>query len=580
MICYVVFALQAPFFGGSKTEMDLKPSPRLEAGPSTSVEELMRTTAEYAAAFDVEVWKAQQQARFRAQLRQSKDKLEERITAELERKQQKRIQELESTRQELEEMARRLRSAEAMLQQRTAELEARETAFEARRVRVAAQHESHLSRVEERAKRAVEEQSILIENLRRQLSEKDVVILQLQERVSCAETEYDVLRRKAARYVTQPVESDGKRVKDLELQVSTLNATVQEAQGQLRRRTDDLRHATMENASLQQQLRHSRQQVEEMMEKQKKLQEELFTRERFYLQEEHRRLERARRGVGGRDVTFPYTAEGCSSQPADNSSDAGRDDLLGMLHKLKKDVVAGLQTEQTGPTRASHTRGSAATPPEAASPRKEGSTASKPYVYAERMIDSSSVPNKAGEGDGAAVGGGEVVVPGSHPPSVTAVAPAATEPPGPISPVSSKPENTGDGVPEPAVSGTVNTSTSSAYPRVEVRSWHSSGDEDDNQGSLPHCGRALPPLAPPTREAPATVPPTVSPLPEEFVRASETSLGSATATTNADMRAFVEQLKINRQKLLDTEVYTEDHAVVREMSEKIKLYEQYLAEHS
>lgn len=71
----------------------------------------------------------------------------------------------------------------------------------------------------------------------------------------------------------------------------------------------------------------------------------------------------------------------------------------------------------------------------------------------------------------------------------------------------------------------------------------------------------------------------VSPLPEEFVQASNvTSVESSTVAE--EMRQFVQQLKMNRQRLLETRVYTEDHPVLQEMSAKLRLYEEYLQEHT
>lgn len=70
----------------------------------------------------------------------------------------------------------------------------------------------------------------------------------------------------------------------------------------------------------------------------------------------------------------------------------------------------------------------------------------------------------------------------------------------------------------------------------------------------------------------------ISPVPEEFIQASRvSSVQSSTVAT--EMREFVQQLKMNRQRLLETQVYTEEHPILQEMSAKLKLYEEYLQQH-
>lgn len=71
----------------------------------------------------------------------------------------------------------------------------------------------------------------------------------------------------------------------------------------------------------------------------------------------------------------------------------------------------------------------------------------------------------------------------------------------------------------------------------------------------------------------------VSPTPVEFIQASNVS-GVDSSTVVEEMQQFIQQLKINRERLLETRVYSEEHPVLREMSAKLKLYEEYVREHT
>lgn len=71
----------------------------------------------------------------------------------------------------------------------------------------------------------------------------------------------------------------------------------------------------------------------------------------------------------------------------------------------------------------------------------------------------------------------------------------------------------------------------------------------------------------------------VSPTPVEFLEASNVS-GVDSSTVVEEMQQFIQQLKRNRERLLETRVYSEEHPVLREMSAKLKLYEEYVREHT
>lgn len=202
------------------------------AGPtSLNTDPLLsiRESDEYAAAFDVEVWKAEQKRLFQETLRQELASRCRELELEYAEKDVRRLEDVDSLRRELESMAKRLQTAGASLQHRIANHEKREEAFEARRLRSAQEYEENLQNVQQRHRRQMEESLLRHEQLQTQLREKELSVQQAHQRLAVMQTEYDTLQRFATRLQTaegekqtavselrQKLEAIGETIKDLQ----------------------------------------------------------------------------------------------------------------------------------------------------------------------------------------------------------------------------------------------------------------------------------------------------------------------------------------------------------------------------
>ncbi|CCW68632.1 unnamed protein product [Phytomonas sp. Hart1] len=500
-----------------------------------SSDAVLRMTDEYAAAFDLEVWKAQQKARFRSQLRQAKENLEREIHLAVREKEKENIAELENTRKDLEKVAKRLQEDEKAIQRQTQQLELREAAFEARRVKVAEQHEIHINRTEQRAKRTIEDAFSRQTFLESQVLEKDTMINQLKDKLQSLETEYDSLKEKMDSCLAVQSNSHAESLRRMEQKVTKANKAIDELKSILNDRTYLLQRLWSENEEMQMQLTQSKLNSETLFKKYHDLMNMWYVREHKDKVKEIKRLDDK--------VQQRRLREESQSKPAD-------DPLYKILYSLKAEVASYLN--EVPPTQR-----------ESGVTLNRSSTPS--FVCVERPLPVTPSTSAS-----------------PHPPQVVERIPAASyiaDGVMAINPLVEKAD--GDGI-----SG--NTSTSS-YPHVEVESWRSDdGDEKEKdkennkknkEAREIEVGKirqtyvsTLPPLAPVV----STTMQEVSPSPEDFAEATKTGAPSAESTRN-EMMIFVYQLKINRQKLLDTGVYNEDHAVIKEMDEKVALYEQYLA---
>ncbi|KAK7198186.1 hypothetical protein NESM_000775300 [Novymonas esmeraldas] len=565
----------------------------------TRMSSAIRDTEEYAAAFDLEVWKAQQQLQFQAQLRQAKEQLERRLRREAQESGRRKMAELEKLRQELETMGQRLQMAGETLEKRTAQLDAREAAFNTKRVKVAEQHEAYVARAEDQARRTREEAQLAQSSLHARLQEKDRTILQLQERVSASQQEYDLLRRRAARYLSEQTDTDGQRLREQECALSLAQTQLAETQRQLREKSADMARLSESKATLEQQLHDAKQQLAAVSRKYHRVREESQAREWERLRREQDLLTSAKRthefqarrqqqqqllpgSFSARGVLD--SAAGCATAGSTAFHGAARDDIYEMLAGLKEEVAAGLAAVSRGTPRQS-------TLPYTIVERPAGSASSITHgMQGERRDHPPTrvpVAAEANTGewtvDGSSLGG--AVLEASSLSGIARVPPTQSPPRPPPAPVVDRPAS--------VVVDMGDTSLNSTYPAADLRSWTTSmiaGEEDLCAPLPPARAGTLPPLAPaqrgleeePPDTAAAASPARISPTPEEFVLAcaapvSHTSSAAKAAEARRDMRTFVHQLKLNREKLLETGVYREQDQVVAEMGEKIRLYEQYLA---
>lgn len=552
-----------------------EPNPRKTAAVDSKSSEsgdfrqAIRLTDEYTAAFDLEVWKAQQQARFRAQLRQAKEKLERRIYAELANKDKSRLQELEHTRRDLEEIALRLEAAGEALQKRQAQLEARESAFEVRRVRVAEQHEVHLSRVEQRAQRVVEEAAVTQESLKAQLREKGIALTQMQERLLCAEKEYDMLQRRTAKVLSDREEnsgSDAALLREAEERLGKAAKAIQLLQSQLREHVDRVDRLGRERDTLLRQHHDSRMQIHELTGERNRLAKRCERCEAKMLKLEERMTSLAltshqrQKECRGKLMERAETTRKASGRVED-------DLLLDMLQDLKHEIADHMSGDDGGLSPAALTCPGVICETQSTSPElrcqpnnKATPTTADPYIVVEEI--------------------GGVRAPGVRRTAATLQSNADSQ--------------RGQQQEQPSLSqpdANLSAESGGSYHYAEEKLWRSfqlegSGNRDIPEGGAvlgevndPSSENPLPPLAPQTAErgtASASVDESgIFPSPEDFTRAATVSSEDA-ATTRTEMEGFVHQLKVNRERLLETGVYSPGHPIVKEMTEKILLYEQYL----
>ncbi|CBZ35621.1 hypothetical protein, conserved [Leishmania donovani] len=572
------------------------------SSPQVKMDSAIRATDEYAAAFDLEVWKAQQQLRYQAQLRQAKERLERRLHKEARESEKKKMAELERLRQELETMGHRLQVASETLEKRTAQLDAREAAFNVKRVKVAEQHEAYVARAEEQARRTREEAQLAQSSLQARLQEKDRIILQLQERVSSAQQEYDLLRRRATRYLSEQNDTDGQRLREQECALSLSQTQLAEAQRQLREKSADVARLAESQASLEQQLHELKRQLSIVMRKYHRLREECQAREWERLRKEQGALSPTKRRQSlhahrlqqpQQPLSAPFLPSGFikgdASTTAGNiaSGVAERDDFHAMLTELKQEVAAGLaavnRTSRPGPHPFTIVERPAGT---LHSTVHDTSCHSHASPQARTCATSITAGESAGDPTTGVPSRQDTTLETS---SVSAVSCNLQRKSPPHA--QRRPQVGDSGAETSVVVDMGDTSIDSAYPLIDLPPWTTSmiADEEDGVASLPSVrASTLPPLAPAQRgleEAlPDTAyPPHISPTPEEFVLArdaplDDTSSAAKSAAARRDMETFVQQLKMNREKLLETGVYSEDDQVVKEMGEKIRMYEQYLAQ--
>ncbi|GET90127.1 hypothetical protein, conserved [Leishmania tarentolae] len=561
----------------------------------------IRDTDEYAAAFDLEVWKAQQQLRYQAQLRQMKERLERRLHKEARESEKKKMAELERLRQELEAMGQRLQVAGETLEKRTAQLDAREAAFNMKRVKVTEQHEAYVARAEEQVRRTREEAQLTQSSLQARLQEKDRMILQLQERVSAAQQEYDLLRRRAARYLSEQNDTDGQRLREQECALSLSQTQLAETQRQLREKIADVTRLTETKASLEQHIHELKRQLASVTRKYHHLREECQTREWERVRKESEVLSSMKRREllhehrvpqQQQPWTAPFVSSGCINEAA--STTAGntasgvteRDDFYAMLTELKQEVAAGLaavnRTSQPRPLPFTIVE----RPAEVFhSNAYDTSCHSHPHPQSPACATPITAGETAGSPNTGATLRQDNTLEASSVSGVSRISQRKLSPHG-----QRRPQVGESGAETGVVVDMGDTSIDSAYPSIDLQPWTTSIIEEEDDVVLLPSMRAstLPPLAPAQRglveESPdTTFPQHISPTPEEFVLArdapvDDTSTVAKSEAARRDMETFVHQLKMNREKLLETGVYSEDDQVVKEMGEKIRMYEQYLAQ--
>jgi hypothetical protein len=199
----------------------------------------VRGTEEYAAAFDLEVWKAEQRTQFEETNRVELERKRRALDVEFAQRDVARLEEVDALRRELEAMASRLHTTGKVLSKRITNQEKREEAYEARRLQHAAESEFHIHELESRHRRAMDEQFLKHESLASQLKERDLVAQQAHQRLTVLQQEYDALQRLVSRLQTRET-SESATISELRSRSETMAGTIRELQSALESKNKSL----------------------------------------------------------------------------------------------------------------------------------------------------------------------------------------------------------------------------------------------------------------------------------------------------------------------------------------------------
>ena len=116
-----------------------------------------RATPEYQAAWDLEVWKAEEKQRFQKRLERERLSLGKKLDAELARRERSRAEEFEREKEKVAQLSLRVSKTLEALQDREDRLSAREAELNRRKTDMAVEHERKLREMEERIRQHTEE---------------------------------------------------------------------------------------------------------------------------------------------------------------------------------------------------------------------------------------------------------------------------------------------------------------------------------------------------------------------------------------------------------------------------------------
>ena len=150
----------------------------------------LRDTPEYAALFDLDVWRVEQQRKLEAEWAAEK----QRRVAALEAEHASRHAEVEAFREELEGMARHLQRTAEQVRLRQADLEQREAAFDQHRLRISQQHEEQVATVEARGRERLLEVQQASEMQAARVKERDAMLGDVTARLAATQRDYDSLQ--------------------------------------------------------------------------------------------------------------------------------------------------------------------------------------------------------------------------------------------------------------------------------------------------------------------------------------------------------------------------------------------------
>jgi hypothetical protein len=484
----------------------------------------VRLTEEYAAAFDLEVWKAQQRQVFRRELDVERERMVLALQAEFHERELKRISEIDHLRAELEAMAQRLQQSGKALKKRVANHERREEAFDQRRLEISREHEARLHDVESKTRRLLDEANAKVDLLNAELRDRDIVNHQLHERLAATQNEYDQLQRMTSRLQANEG-SQQKVAMDLQRELQQSSADAQRLTAELDRTRRLLEDAVKEKKQVAAAAHFYKQQLMRLADKYNALTEEYHRQFREQLEEDKRKLEqlkqqddfvrnRGRRGLPSSDVLSGMVM--APQGPPEMT------ELQRMVEQLRAISLAERKADRKRRRKA------------------EKRTARPTIVYAEVAQPSTQTPRGNG--------------PLRPPDAVHDIS---------ISSMSSKGE--GEGAPlsapiegrqwaeDEAAQLSTHDASADSIQYVSAESWLPtvSASLESNRKSPDGDGR---------------------------VEASSLSACS-TLDSAAEIRQFLSRLRQNRDQLLSSGVYEPGDPIIVEMDRKIYMYEYYLRVH-
>lgn len=594
----------------------------------TQAEAVARSSG-YEAAFHAEAWKQQQRIFFRAQLLKARVKLEQEIREEVRREEAEVTAQLESTRQELAASAESLQREEASLRHRLAQMRESEATLTLREERAAARYESDRHRLETLLDLERASLTSTVETHREAMRLKDSEIAALRDRLAVSEESFERMRQRLARHVrsTQEHESTGHEEDDDEDYKEEGRsgggrpaARRRRGQGQESGAMLLLYRSTQDR--LERELRTSQEAVQRL-EREARSQQQCMVA----LTTEVRQLRRALKASskvahqqrpsaaaagdsGGTEssTNHParravFTAASASAAHAMRTGEAAG--LAGLIAGLRSEVEAALPPPPSppsmptarvpyvvaevpalaGPSGTSSVLpqgGNASTQSDAYRKKGKASSAATTPSHRHRLTPRHSE-------DGEVAGGAlqAAAAPLSNQSTTATGAAALHQVP------SSSPTST----PLPSDDSLTSSLDLSEHSSLERR-LHSSQLSDGylEAAFQRHQGHSLSVLQQEKQMEPSAIPPLPTttgnwmsaPAPDAGAAGRFLSLpptpqdcedGAAALSPRDAMRSFLMQLSLNRERLLQTGVYSPDHPVVKEMEGKIQSYTEYLTEH-
>lgn len=320
------------------------------AAPPTALRpavEPVRGTPEYAAAFDLELWKAEEMRRFRESLESLSRKKEAEIVRQLELQDAIRVEELQRYRAELDEMARGLKSATERLQKRTELVEVKEAGLADWRLEVSRKNDDAITDVEARTRRALEELRGKLSAEESKCREKEHMIAHTLTRLAAANREAERLQALLQSVNSRDSEAHA-RLAEAHLQMEHAAQDLRDARNAASTASRERDSALKENAMLREAAFHYRAQLESVVLKHNELLVRYRALEQDQLATARTQIDRDRahlQHAAAMHAKHPSssaapTSVDILSQRAAGGSNAGQSEEIAQVRRLIERLIA------------------------------------------------------------------------------------------------------------------------------------------------------------------------------------------------------------------------------------------------